>query len=187
MDHQARGATWTMTANTLTGGANAQGRVGLVDGRHHVGAGVDKGAAEVIGRGRRGVERLGSLLVLGVVGTKTGAKRIGPCGVLGTLVGLRLGRLCLVSKKEWSGWYGSCAGLELAECASAVVEEFKSLDELVGHNLGKPVVGDKEGILHVAKRVSEEDGELVDHLYRPEDQRLVGPVALLETRSHRRQ
>ena len=41
-----------MTSHALAGCTELQGEVGLVDRRHHVGAGVDKGAAEVVGRGR---------------------------------------------------------------------------------------------------------------------------------------
>ena len=111
----------------------------------------------------------------------------GTGSVLGTLVGLCLGRFCLVSKKERAGWDGAGAALELSKRADAVIEEFKGLDKLVGRDLGDPVVCDKEGVLRVAKRMSEEDGKLVGHLYHPEDQRLVGSVALLETRSHRSQ
>jgi hypothetical protein len=46
-----------MMAHVLAGGAEAQGEVGFVDRWHNVGAGVNKGAIEVIA-GWRNVTRL---------------------------------------------------------------------------------------------------------------------------------
>ena len=48
MDHHARCTVGAMTACTLEGGTEALGEIGLVDSWHHVGAGVDEGAVEVV-------------------------------------------------------------------------------------------------------------------------------------------
>ena len=70
------------------------------------------------------------------------------------------------------------------QIADAVIKELKGLNELVRGNLVEPVVGKEECILHVAKRVSEEDTQLIEHLDGPEDEWLVGPVAHIEVRPH---
>jgi hypothetical protein len=56
-----------MMAHSLTGGAEAQGEVGLIDGRHHVGACVYERAVEVVA-GRDDVAGLRTSLALGVGG-----------------------------------------------------------------------------------------------------------------------
>ncbi len=46
VDHLAAGA---IASHALTSGNEAYGRIGLIDGGHHVSAHVDEGAREVIG------------------------------------------------------------------------------------------------------------------------------------------
>jgi hypothetical protein len=86
--------------------------------------------------------------------------------------------------EEQAGRDRARAILELVQSADAVVKKLKGLDELVVGNLVKPVVGEEVGILCVVKRVSEEDTQLIEHLDGPEDEWLVGLVALLEVRPH---
>ena len=50
----------------------------------------------------------------------------------------------------------------------------------------KAVVGKEVGVLRLAKRVGEQDAQLVQHLDSSENQGLVRLVALLEVRPHRR-
>jgi hypothetical protein len=84
-----------MTAHALVGGAEAQGEVGFIDGRHHVGAGVNEGVVEVVA-GWRNLARLWSLLSLGVGGYKARTSMVMAGGVLGGLVKLCLGCLGFV-------------------------------------------------------------------------------------------
>jgi hypothetical protein len=100
------------------------------------------------------------------------------------LVKLDLGGLSFVGVEERSGRDRSRAALKLAQSADAVIKELEGLKELVGGNLMKPSIGKEVGILRVAKKVSEEDTQLIEHLDSPENEWFVGLVALLEIPPH---
>ena len=142
-----------MTAYALAGGAEAQGEVGLIDGRHHVGASVHECVVEVIA-GRGNVAGLRTLLVLGVGGDDAQAERVMAGDVLGGLVELCLGSFGFIGL-EGTGRNGSHATLELAEGTHTVIEELKGLNELVRGDLREPIVGDKEGVLRVANTANQ--------------------------------
>jgi F420-0:gamma-glutamyl ligase len=99
---------------------------------------------------------------------------------LGGLVELCLGSLGFFCLEERAGCDGARATLELAQQADAVVKELKGFSKLVRGDLGEPVIGDEEGVLWETMGVSEQDAQLVEHLHCPENEGLVGSVALLE-------
>ena len=167
----------------LVGCTEAQGKVCFIDGWLHVGASVHEGIREVVG-GQCGIAPCPGVLVLHVRCDETRTGRVVVQDALETLVKLGFVGFGLIGSEERTGRDCARATLELAQGADAVVEELKDLNELVCCYLGEPVIVNKEVVLCMTERVSEQVARQVKHLDGPEDQGLVGPVALLEVRPH---
>ena len=62
--------------------------------------------------------------------------------------------------QEWTGWDGACALFKLIECSGTILEEVKCLDEYVGSNFAKLVLGNQEGF-GMLERMLEDASQLV--------------------------